>query len=57
MVDSEYSTDNYRFSKISIGAVIKNPEMLKFVSNRYKTKKMCNKAILNDGGTLEFVAD
>ena len=31
MVDSEYSIDNYKSSKISIGAVIKNPEVLKFV--------------------------
>ena len=31
MVDSEYSTDGYNYSKISIEAIIKNPEMLKFV--------------------------
>ena len=31
MVDNEYSTDNYKSSKISIGAVIKNPEILKSV--------------------------
>ena len=41
MVDSEYSPDNYKSSKISIGAIIKNPEMLRFVSDHLKTKKMC----------------
>ena len=38
MVDSEYSTSIYKSLKISIGAVIKNPEMLKFVSVHRKTK-------------------
>ena len=38
MVDSPYSTGNYKSSKINIGAVIKNPEMLKFVPDHLKTK-------------------
>ena len=33
MVDSEYSSDNYQSLKISIGAIIKNPEMLRFGSD------------------------
>ena len=37
MVDSKYSTDNYKSSKISIGAVIKNLELLKFVPDHLKT--------------------
>ena len=41
MVDSKYSTDDYKSSKINIGAVIKNPEMLTFVPYHLKTKKMC----------------
>ena len=78
MVYNEYSTDNYRFSKINIGAVIKNPEMLncapdylktkimgvsmqlkkftfpvRHVSDQYKTQQMCDKGILENGGTLE----
>ena len=40
MVDNEYSTDNYRFSKINIGAVIKNPEMLNCAPDYLKTKIM-----------------
>ena len=45
MVDSEYSPDNYNSSKISIGAIIKNPDMLKFVPDHLKTKKMCKHAV------------
>ena len=41
MVDSEYSTDDYKSSKISIGAIMKNPKMLKFVPDHRKTKKKC----------------
>ena len=40
MVDIEYSADNYKSSKISIGAIVKNPEMLKFVPDHLKTKTM-----------------
>ena len=39
MVASEYSTDNYESSKSSIGAIMKNPEMLKFIPDYLKTKK------------------
>ena len=31
MVDSENNPDNYKTLSISIGAMIKNPEMLRFV--------------------------
>ena len=31
MVDSEYSMEIYKSVKISIGAVTRNPELLKFV--------------------------
>ena len=40
MVDSEYSTDNYKSSKISIGAIMKNPEMLRLVPDHLQAKKM-----------------
>ena len=36
MVISEYSTYDYKSSKINIGAIIKNPEMLKFILNYLK---------------------
>ena len=41
MVDSEYSMDIYKSAKISIEAVMRNPEMLKFALDHLKTKKMC----------------
>ena len=45
MVDSAYSICGYKSSKISIAVVIKNPEMLKFVRNCLKTKKMCKNPV------------
>ena len=39
MVDSEYSINNYKSSKFSIGAIIKNPDMLNFVPDHLKTEK------------------
>ena len=38
MVDSEYSMGIYKSVKISIGAVMENLEMLKFVPDHLKTK-------------------
>ena len=38
MVDSEYSTDDYKSSKISIEAMMKNPEMPSLVPDHPKTK-------------------
>ena len=37
MVDSEYSTQDFKSPKISIGAIMKNREMLKFKSDHLKT--------------------
>ena len=45
MVDSEYTMDIYKFVKISIGIIMRNPEMLKFIPNHLKTKKMCKHAV------------
>ena len=41
MVDSKYSTDDYKSSKISIGAVMRKPKILKFVPDHFKAKRMC----------------
>ena len=38
MVDSEYSTENYKSSKISTEAIMKNPEMLRLIPNHLKTE-------------------
>ena len=45
MVDNEYSMGIYGSVKISIGTVIKNPEVLKFVLDHLKTKEMCKHAV------------
>ena len=45
MVDSEYSMDDYKSTKISIEVIMKNPEMLKFVPDYHKNKKMCKHVI------------
>ena len=55
MVDSEYSTDSCKSSKISTDAVIKNPEILKFVSDHLKTKQMCNYAVKKLPFVLRYV--
>ena len=40
-----FSMDIYKSVKISIGTVMGNPEMQKFVSDHLKTKKMCKHAV------------
>ena len=51
MVDIKYSPDNYMSLKISIGAIMRNPEMLRFVPDYLKSKKMFK----NDVKKLTFV--
>ena len=41
MVDSEYSKDIYKPIKISIGTVIRNPEILKVLPYHFKARKIC----------------
>ena len=41
MVDGKYSIGIYKSVKINIGTVMKNPEMLKFIPDHLKIKKMC----------------
>ena len=38
-------------------AVKKLPFVIRYVSNQYKTQKMCDKAVVENGGTLKFVPD
>ena len=45
MVDSEYSTGNYKSLTISIGAVIKNQGMIRFNPDYLKIKKMCKHTV------------
>ena len=57
MVGSEYSTDNYKSSNISIGTIIKNPEMLKFVPDHLKTKTMCKHTVRKLAFVIRYVLD
>ena len=43
MVDSDYSSEDYKSPKISIGVIMKNPEIVEFIPNHLKTKKKCVK--------------
>ena len=45
MVHSEYNMGIYKSAKISIGTVMKNPEMLKFIPDHLKTKKLCKHVV------------
>ena len=57
MVDSEYSADIYTSVKIYIGTVIKNPEILKFVLDHLKTKKMRKHAVKKLPFVIRYVPD
>ena len=41
---------------ISIGTVMKNPEMLKLVTDHFKTKKMCKDAVKKSRYLLRYVS-
>ena len=45
MFGSEYSTDDYKSQKISIGVIMNSREMLKFVLGHLKTKMMSKHAV------------
>ena len=47
MVDSEFSANIYKSLKITIGTIIKNPEMIRFVPDHRKTKKCVNMELKN----------
>ena len=57
MVNSEYSPDNYKSSKISIGSIIKNPELLRFIPDHLKTTKIIKHAVKKLLFIIRCVAD
>ena len=57
MVDCEYNMDIYKSVKIRLGAVIRNPEKLKFVSDHLKTKTMCKHAVKKLPFLIRYVPD
>ena len=57
MVDSEYIPENYNIFKISIGAILRNPEMLIVDPDPLKTKKMCKIAVKKLPFVIRYVSD
>ena len=55
--DSECSMDVFKSVKISIGTVMKNPEMLKYVPNHIKTKRLCENAVKKLPLLMRYVPD
>ena len=57
MTDSEYRKNNDKFLKISVGAIIKNPETQKCVPDDLKTKMMCENAVKKLQLLIGYVPD
>ena len=57
MVDSEYSTNIYKSFEISIGAVMKDRQMQKFVPDYLKTKMMCKHTVKKLPFVIRYVPD
>ena len=57
MDDSENNPENYKTQKISIGAMIKSPEMLTLFLDHLKTKKMCKNAVKRLSFVLKYAPD
>ena len=55
MVESKNSPDNYETLKITIEAIMKNPEILKFVPDHLNTKKMGKNRIKKLSFAIIFV--
>ena len=57
MVDSGYSMDIYKSVKISIGTVMRNPEMFKFVPDHLKTKTCVSMQLKDYLFLIRYVPD
>ena len=57
MVDSEHNMIIYKSIKISIGAVMSNLEIVKFVPDQLKTKKICEHAVKKIPFVIQHVLD
>ena len=55
MVDTEYIPGNYKSLRISIGSIMKNPEILRLVLDHLKTKKMFKKAVSKSPFLISFL--
>ena len=52
-----FVSDHLKTKNMSKHAVKKFPFVIRYVSNWYKTQEMCDRVILENGGTLMFVSD
>ena len=58
MIVSENSSDSYRAAiKISIGVIIKNLAIVRFVPDRLKIKNMCKNAVKKLRFIIKYVPD
>ena len=57
MVNSEYSTDNYKLLKISVGSIIKNSKMVRFVPDHLKTEKRCKNIVKKLPFEIRYFSD
>ena len=53
----KFVADHLKTEKMSKHAVRKLPYLLRYVLGQYKAQQMCDKAILENGGTLNSVCD
>ena len=49
--------DHLKTKKMCKHAVKRLPVVIRYVSDQYKSQQMCDKAILENGGTLESVSE
>ena len=52
-----FVSDHLKTKKMGKHAVKKLPYLLRYVRDWYKAQQMCDKATLENGGTLKFVPD
>ena len=57
MLDSKNNPENYKTLKIRIGTTIKNSEMLGFVPDHLKTKKMCKTSVRKFSFIIKYILD
>ena len=57
MVDSERSPKNYKILEISVEAIIKVEEMLRFVPDHIKTKNMCKNTVKKLPLIIRYIPD
>ena len=57
MVDSEYTSDNYKSLKLGIGEVIKRLEMLRFVPDQLQAKRLFKNVVTKLPFVIRYVTN